>query len=148
MNLNFEITNSQPLQNAYREFGLAIGDKFLNAALKRAGKIGVQSVQEKAESSFVGKGLTFGSGFKRRGGATKQDVRAKVVRDGDSIKLLIGVSKGSQKVGWRTHFLEFGTKKMAAKPFVFASVQKILPKIEADVQNSLDIVIARYRNRL
>lgn len=148
MNLNFEITNSQELQNAYREFGLAIGDRFLSAALKRAGKIGVEAVKDKAESSFVGKGLTQGSGFKRRGGATKQDVRAKVVRDGDSIKLLIGVSKGSSKVGWRTHFLEFGTKKMAAKPFVFKSVEKVLPKIEADIQNSLDIVIARYRQRL
>jgi len=148
MNLNFEISNSQELQNAYREFGLAIGDKFLNAALKRAGKIGVQAVQDKAESSFVGRGLTGGSGFKRRGGATKQDVRAKVVRDGDSIKLLIGVAKGSSKVGWRSHFLEFGTKKMAAKPFVFASVQRVLPQIEADIQNSLDSVINRYRNRL
>lgn len=148
MNLNFEISNSQELQNAYREFGLAIGDKFLNDALKRAGKIGVLAVQDKAESSFVQNYTSGGLGFKRRGGATKQDVRAKVVRDRDSVKLLIGVSKGSQKVGWRTHFLEYGTKKMVAKPFVFASVQKVLPQIEADIQNSLDIVIARYRKRL
>ena len=148
MNLNFEITNSQSLQDAYREFGLAIGDRLLSSALKRAGKIGVKAVQDKAESLFVGDHVTSGSGFKRRGGATQQDIRAKVVRDGDDVKLLIGVAKGGSKVGWRTHFLEYGTKKMAAKPFVFASVQKVLPQIEADIQNSLDIVINRYRNRL
>lgn len=148
MNLNFEITNSQSLQDSYREFGLAIGDRFLAAALKRAGKIGVKAVKDKAESLFVGKGLTGGSGFKRRGGATEQDVRAKVVTDGNSVKLLIGVAKGAGKVGWRTHFLEFGTKKMAAKPFVYNSVDDVLPQIEADIQNSLDIVINRYRNRL
>lgn len=148
MNLNFEITNSQNLQDAYREFGLAIGDKFLSAALKRAGKIGVKAVQDKAQSLFVGNGLTSGSGFKRRGGATEQDIRAKVVTDGNNVRLLVGVAKGGSKVGWRTHFLEYGTKKMAAKPFVFASVQKVLPQIEADIQNSLDVVINRYRNRL
>jgi HK97 gp10 family phage protein len=148
MNLNFEITNSQSLQNAYREFGLDIGNRFLNAALRRAGKIGVKAVREKAQSVFVGKGLTGGSGTKRRGGATEQDVRAKVVQDGSTVKLLVGVAKGSQKVGWRTHFLELGTAKMTAKPFVFKSVEGVLPQIEADLQNSLDIVIARYRNRL
>jgi len=148
MNLDFEITNSQSLQNAYREFGLAIGNRFLNAALKRAGKIGVKAVKDKAQLVFIGKGLTRGVGKYRRGGATEQDIRARVVTDGDVVKLLVGVGKGSQKVGWRTHFLERGTKKMAAKPFVYKSVEDVLPMIEADIQGSLDIVIQRYRNRL
>ena len=148
MNLNFEIQNSANLSAAYRELGLAIGDRFLKAALTRAGKIGVRAVKDKAQSTFVQNYTTKGTGTYRRGGATEQDVRAKVVQDGTSVKLLVGVSKGSMKVGWRTHFLEFGTKKMAAKPFVLKSVDAVLPQIEADIQNSLDVVIARYQSRL
>lgn len=148
MNLDFEITNSQALQVAYREFGLDIGDRFLKSALTRAGKIGVTAVRAKAQATFVQNYASFGSGFYRRGGATEQDIRAKVVQDGKNVKLLVGVSKSSGKVGWRTHFLEKGTAKMTAKPFVYKSVENVLSLINADIKNSLDIVINRYRNRL
>lgn len=153
MNLNFEVTNSKELQTAYREFGLAVGDKFLSAALKRAGKIGVKAVKAIAPrggkiSLYRPKKGTLDPLSYRRGGATEGDIRAKVVVDGTQTKLLIGVSKSQGKVGWRTHFLEYGTAKMAAQPFVNAGVEHVVPLIEADIENSLDVVIARYRNRL
>lgn len=54
-----------------------------------------------------------------RGGRTKGDIRVKMVSDKDGeMTALVGVSKAKDKVGWRSHFLEYGTVKMTARPFL------------------------------
>jgi|GEM_PF-3224787 len=53
----------------------------------------------------------------RQGGATRRDMRIKVVpaAPGEMGRVLIGVSKKSSKVGWRTHFITMGTKSRKTK---------------------------------
>lgn len=54
-----------------------------------------------------------------RGGRTRGDIRIKMVSDkAGEMKALVGVSKAKNKVGWRSHFIEFGTERMTAKPFL------------------------------
>lgn len=61
----------------------------------------------------------FGEGTYRRGGALKESLRIRIVRvDAYSMRALIGTSRKSGQVGWRGHFLEYGTVRMKAKPFL------------------------------
>lgn len=36
----------------------------------------------------------------------------------NQVKFSVTPSKGKNKAGWRAHFIEFGTSKMSAKPFL------------------------------
>lgn len=49
----------------------------------------------------------------------QDNINVSGVRSTDGMKfVLIGPGK---KTGWRTHFLEFGTKKMSPRPFIYPS---------------------------
>ncbi|WP_339273620.1 HK97-gp10 family putative phage morphogenesis protein [Paenibacillus sp. FSL W8-0426] len=49
----------------------------------------------------------------------RDDIKVSGVRSNDGDKFVaIGPGK---KTGWRAHFLEFGTSKMPAKPFIYPS---------------------------
>lgn len=49
----------------------------------------------------------------------------------NQVKFSVTPSKGKNKAGWRAHFIEFGTSKMSAKPF-------LRPAFEASENKSLD----------
>jgi hypothetical protein len=64
-------------------------------------------------------------GSYRRGGATRKDLRIRTVKgQGKEIgRVLVGVSKKADKVGWRTHFItrgytDRGGKKHAGRDFL------------------------------
>lgn len=81
----------------------------------------------------------------RRGGATKADIRIKVVSDKQGeATALVGVSKAYGKVGWRTHFIEYGTQFMKAKPFVRPSETKTATA----VQSRFDSLVAKRTEKI
>lgn len=41
----------------------------------------------------------------------------------NQVKFSVTPSKGKNKAGWRAHFIEFGTSKMSAKPFLRPAFQ-------------------------
>lgn len=49
----------------------------------------------------------------------------------NQVKFSVTPSKGKNKAGWRAHFIEFGTSKMSAKPF-------LRPAFEVSESKSLD----------
>lgn len=49
----------------------------------------------------------------------RDDIKVSGVRTKDGIKY-VAVGPGKE-TGWRSHFLEFGTRKMAARPFIYPS---------------------------
>ena len=49
----------------------------------------------------------------------------------NQVKFSVTPSKGKNKAGWRAHFVEFGTSKMSAKPF-------LRPAFEVSENKSLD----------
>ncbi|NGP59887.1 HK97 gp10 family phage protein [Paenibacillus thiaminolyticus] len=52
----------------------------------------------------------------------RDDIKVSRVRRQDGVKLvLIGPGK---KTGWRAHFLEFGTKKSPAQPFIYPALHE------------------------
>src|SRR5574344_1101459 len=49
----------------------------------------------------------------------------------NQVKFSVTPAKGKNKAGWRAHFIEFGTSKMSAKPF-------LRPAFESSENKSLD----------
>ena len=49
----------------------------------------------------------------------------------NQVKFSVTPSRGKNKAGWRAHFIEFGTSKMSAKPF-------LRPAFESSENKSLD----------
>jgi hypothetical protein len=92
------------------------------------------------KSAAINRGRLKGSpgdytGTYARGGATRRDLRLKVV-DGigdETARVLIGVDKRSGYVGWRTHFI---TRATAKDP----SVNDFLSRAEG---RTIDVVISR-----
>ncbi|MGV3139443.1 HK97-gp10 family putative phage morphogenesis protein [Brevibacillus agri] len=76
-------------------------------ALKAAGEVMVEEMRKRVRVS------------NRTSRHIRDDIKVSGVRTKDGIKY-VAVGPG-KKTGWRSHFLEFGTKKMAAHPFVYPS---------------------------
>ncbi len=85
----------------------------------------------------------------RRGGATKADVRVKTVTDTlGQAKVLVGVSKGYGKVGWRYHFIAQGVAgqyraKAGPRPFVERAGNVMGAAVEADFRASFGGMVQR-----
>lgn len=78
----------------------------------------------------------------RRGGATRDDVRRKLVFDKpNEATVLVGVSKGYGKVGWRTHFTEYGTKSWRGRPFVERSGQASQAQVVRAFNNGIEKLV-------
>lgn len=44
------------------------------------------------------------------------------------IGIRVGAARGAKLAGWRAHFPEYGTKKMAAQPFIRKAIARYLPQ--------------------
>lgn len=114
MDIGFNLSGNRTQQTALNRLPNEVGEKVRLEALKTAVKPMAARVVAEAPR---GKGnlrvsLSRNRGRSnnyRRAGATKEDVRIKAVSDklGEA-KVLVGVSKKSGKVGWRTHFITQG----------------------------------------
>lgn len=77
-------------------------------------------------------------------GALKRKIQAKVLplMLGEPISLLIYVSKK----GFYGRMLEFGTSKMAARPWFFSGIKQMFPYLTESVDKALQEIVER-RNR-
>ncbi len=145
----------KPLIQDLRSVGRALDWKVLGGALVGASKPAVRSVQQEApvgQDGYERVSLSRGRGRRndyRRGGATRRDVRAKAV-DGvgqEEVRVLIGVSQKRGKVGWRTHFITFGTIRMRANAFIDRGVNRVIGEVKNNFMNSLNGVVQRILKR-
>ena len=92
-----------------------------------------------------------------QGGATRRDLRAKVVppEKDESGRILIGVSKRSSKVGWRTNFITRGTRirfsktgkslgRVSKNNFLQRAYDQTMPMVRVDVEREFRLEFIRW----
>lgn len=86
----------------------------------------------------------------RRGGATRDDVRGRGVEgvDNEVVRELVGVSKKSGRVGWRTHFITGGTPRQRANPFIDRGVAATIDQVKARFMNAVQTITNRILSKL
>lgn len=93
----------------------------------------------------------------RRGGALKDSLRAKVVKDSPfELKGLVGSSRKGNDVGWRAHFSEFGPSRGGVHTRRFGKTKgkkwvrkwRYNPFLRATEQHTKDLVIERLKEGL
>ncbi|UFH52553.1 hypothetical protein [Spirosoma sp. KNUC1025] len=155
MQIKVDSSSLKPLMADLRRVGRALDFKTLGAALVGASKPAVRAVQQEAPVGHDGHqrvSLSRSRGRRndyRRGGATRQDVRAKAV-DGvgkEEVRVLIGVSKKRGKVGWRTHFITVGTIRMRANAFIDRGVNRVIDQVKSSFMGSLITTVQRIVKR-
>lgn len=107
--MGFELTGMQEMRNKIQAIGKAVTDKEEKALQK-----GSEIIQDEIISRApVGMGNADGRGY---GHLNEHIVISETKKDGDGAKYKnVGPSKGK---GFKGVFLEFGTVKMRAQPFV------------------------------
>lgn len=155
MQLTVGTSELNELNGRLRRAGRSLDKKTLGPALLNAARPALNAVRQEAP---VGEGyervsLSHRRGRRndyRRGGATQRDVRQKLV-DGvgdEVVRVLEGVSKKRGKVGWRTHFITFGTRFMRANPFIDRAVNRTLPEVISRFMGSVRQTVDRILTRL
>ena len=100
-----ELTGIDELLNQLRRKLQNASSRVENKALQAAGEPLAEAMRQKVNRS----------GYKYAH-HIKDNIRVSRVQRREGVKyVLIGPNR---KTGWRAHFLEFGTSKMSAKPFV------------------------------
>jgi len=98
-----------------------------NRGLRAAGEVIAQDMRNRVNVS------------NKRQTHIRYDIRVSGVRQGDGTKfVLVGPSK---ETGWRAHFLEFGTKKMRARPFAE-------PAFHAKKSEAMQVMVEEFRKGL
>lgn len=108
-----DFSEAQQLAITLDRAGLIYPKGFVSGALREAVtpmlRVARQEVpvgKNGAERVSLHYGRTSSSNVYRRGGATKRDLRIRIVYNSQNNPVaLIGVSKKAGKVGWRTHFI-------------------------------------------
>lgn len=86
-----------------------------NKALRAAGEPIAQAMKSHVKTSD-----------REEGPHLKDEIKvSKVMRKEGNVYVLIGAGKGT---GWRSHFLEFGTVKMSARPFIEPGYREAKPQ--------------------
>jgi HK97 gp10 family phage protein len=103
MGNSIEISGTDELLIALRNKLQAGADRVENQGMKAAGEHMAQAMRSKVNLSDIN--------YKH----LRDDIKvSRIVRKDGMKYVLIGPSR---KTGWRGHFLEYGTSKMAARPF-------------------------------
>lgn len=104
MKMSFDFKGFDEAETALKQVPLVVSQKFIGGALRVAGRPMLDNFKSRIP---IGDKKS-GEGRDRRGGATYQDARIKIVyRDGEGIvRMLMGVSKAKGKVGWRFGYID------------------------------------------
>jgi hypothetical protein len=134
-----------------------------NSVLRKAVKPMLEKAQSEVPVSHAGgerislskRGATANS--YRRGGATRRDLRIKAVspKANEVGRVLVGVSKRADKVGWRTIFITAGTKnrqtksganrgRVRANNFLQRAYNGTIDGVRADFQKQYRIAFVRW----
>lgn len=142
------------LNNDLKTVGRSLDRSVVGPALVDAAKPLLIAAEQEApigkipryKSTLVSRGKSKGqtrriTGSFARGGATRRDVRLRSV-DGNGAevaRVLVGVSKKSGKVGWRTQFLR--------KNFIRLAYNRTVDVVELRLMNSLTQTVAKVLAR-
>ncbi|MCF0060122.1 hypothetical protein MUK70_12800 [Dyadobacter chenwenxiniae] len=93
----------------------------------------------------------YNANYLRQGGATRRDLRIKTVAPkGDELgRILVGVSKSRNKVGWRTHFITRGFKDRGGNPhgpnnFLQRAYDQTISMVRADFLKAYREAFAKW----
>lgn len=108
--ITLDATELMKLNSGFERYGHILPKSVVNKALKDAAQPMLRSARSLSPVGSKIAYTTKGGTDQDRGGATRRDVRLRIVKsEGEEIsRLLIGVSQKSGKVGWRTHFITTG----------------------------------------
>jgi HK97 gp10 family phage protein len=155
MDIQVDTSKIKALEADLKTVGRSLDRQTLGPALVDASKPAVEAVREDAPkgAGYQRVSLSHKRGRKnayRRGGATKQDVRSKAVEGvgAEVVRVLVGVSKKSGKVGWRTIFLTLGTKRgVRANPFIDRGVGRTINQVVNSFMSSVSNTVSRILTR-
>jgi len=113
-------------------------------AMQEGGKEIKQHLKEKIKDAPEGVASAPGSAPFSQTGELKSGIRAKVLPPmlGEPITLKISVA------GFFAHMLEFGTSKMAARPWFYTGIAEKVPALFGQIRNTLSAVINRRNTEL
>lgn len=82
-------------------------------------------------------------------GDTQDDIRAKIVDRNDlfEAKVIVGINARKGHAGWRTHMIRTKGSK-TRNMFVERSMIECKERLEADISNSVDIVLEKFKRKL
>jgi HK97 gp10 family phage protein len=154
MEILYDLTGLRNLEANLVRLPFQLQERTMQAALSEAAKpIKTRMVQEAPR----GKGnqrvsLKRRSNDYRRGGATRQDIRIRAVRDkvGEA-KVIIGVSKKSGKVGWRTHFITKGVagkRRIRPNDFLTRAFSQTIAQVTASLGQTIEKKVLAAMKRL
>lgn len=115
---NVELTGIEKLLTEIEQLGLK-GNQIENKALKEAGEVMKEAIVNRAP---------------RRFGTLQESVKVSGVRTKDGVK---HVEVGPGKEGFYGKFLEFGTSKMKAKPFMESGYESSKAEAMATIESEL-----------
>lgn len=123
MKITVDASELKKLETAMGRYALIMPTQKANSALKKSSQPMFRAAQSEVPVSKGGKERIslrkrgVNANAYRQGGATRRDLRVKMVKPeaGESARVLVGVSKRSSKVGWRTPFIVHGTKTRRTK---------------------------------
>ncbi|MCF2443651.1 hypothetical protein L0657_06760 [Dyadobacter sp. CY345] len=123
MKVTINTDDLKKLETAMGKYAMIMPTQKANSALRKASQPMFRAAQAEVPVGKMGrerislKKRGVNANAYRQGGATKRDLRIKVVKaePGEVSRVLVGVSKRSSKVGWRTPFITKGTKVRKTK---------------------------------
>lgn len=121
---NIELTGVDEILNKLQQIGANVG-KLENKALKNA----AEHVLEDARAT---------NAFKNRIGKLRKGLKITNVKKKDGMKyILVGVDRGDNSEVFYGKFIEFGTSKMPARPFLQPAYEKNKDNIKRTIAETL-----------
>lgn len=121
---NIELTGVDEILNRLQQIGANLG-KLENKALKNA----AEPVLDDAKAT---------NAFKNRSGKLRKGLKITNVKKKDGMKyILVGVDRGDNSEVFYGKFIEFGTSKMPARPFLQPAYEKNKDNIKRTIAETL-----------
>lgn len=159
MNPTIDSRTLDKLDKLMAQAGRVLDARVMGKALKEAAEPVLTATRREAPvgrykdvgGEFVSLRATTKRNDYRRGGATRNDLRIKSVAGvGEEIaRTLVGVSKKSGKVGWRTHFITRPTKhKPTANDFLGRGYRQGYPVMIKQLGDKAQAEVNRVLSKL
>lgn len=121
---NIELTGVDEILNKLQQIGTNVG-KLENKALKNA----AEPVLEDAKAT---------NAFKDKSGKLRKGLKITNVKNKEGIKyILVGLDRGDNSETFYGKFIEFGTSKMRARPFLQPAYEKNVQNIKRTIAETL-----------
>ena len=125
------VTGAENVKRLLRELGSALSKPVLQKNLREA----AQPIADEARNLVP----------KKTGELTKSITVENAPTDDNTqdAAVLVGIKTGKGFAGWRAHFIEFGTSKMAARPFMRPAYDTKIGECRNLIEQKLGTVLAK-----